>query len=152
MIPFISAKKAGLLISIILVLSEVSVNNTKESIHNLLPNLNHVNYLDRAYAHNDYEHPNPLFDALNLGFAFIEVDIHLLQDSLYVSHLRPLFPNHEKTLSKLYLEPLFKLQKLNNGSIYPNTERPLVLMVDIKTEAEATYQKLKNVLLPYKEM
>jgi len=150
--PFTSLNNFALLFIFLFIMS----NDIPDRLHNSasfdLPKLNRVIPSYHAYAHNDYEHPNPLTDALKLGFTFIEADIHLLNDSLYVSHYRPLFPNSKKTLSKLYLEPLFKIQHLNKGHIFPNQPRPLVLMVDIKTEAEKTYQKLKEVLVPYQEM
>ena len=35
--------------------------------------------LERAHAHNDYEHPRPLFDALDHGFKSVEADIWLVE-------------------------------------------------------------------------
>src|SRR5262245_58578952 len=34
--------------------------------------------LRQAHAHNDYEHPRPLFDALDQGFCSVEADIYLV--------------------------------------------------------------------------
>jgi len=150
--PSIHVNNFALLLTFMLIMSDIIPNHDKKSKSFVLPNLSQVTPFDRAYAHNDYEHSNPLTDALKLGFTFIEADVHLLKDSLYVSHYRPLFPNKEKTLSRLYLDPLFKLQQLNKGRIFPGQQKPLVLMVDIKTEAESTYQKIKEVLIPYQKM
>lgn len=116
------------------------------------PNLDFVTPLFQAHAHNDYEHPEPLFDALINGFTSIEVDIHLINDELYVNHLRPIFPNKERTLTKLYLEPLFEGYLQSNGRFFPTSDRPLQLMIDIKTNKNRTYTKLKEVLKPYEEM
>ena len=40
----------------------------------------------RAHAHNDYEHPRPLFDALDHRFGSVEADIYLVGDQLLVAH------------------------------------------------------------------
>lgn len=32
--------------------------------------------LDRAHAHNDYEHARPLIDALERGFGSVEADVY----------------------------------------------------------------------------
>ena len=37
--------------------------------------------LPRAHAHNDYEHPRPLLDALSHGFCSVEADVHLVDVS-----------------------------------------------------------------------
>jgi len=100
--------------------------------------------LPNAHAHNDYEHARPLLDALALGFGSVEADIHLTNGVLLVGHdaedLRP-----GRTLQKLYLEPLRELAAKNGGRIYRDAP-PLILLVDIKTEAEATYAALRLVL------
>src|SRR5262249_11249891 len=64
-----------------------------------------VEVVSRGHAHNDYEHPRPLFDALDHGFRSVEADIFLVDGKLLVGHaqadLKP-----ERTLEKLYLDPL----------------------------------------------
>src|SRR5918996_24410 len=61
--------------------------------------------LERAHAHNDYEHERPLLDALDHGFTSVEADIYLVDGELRVGHdpedLRP-----GRTLQSLYLDPL----------------------------------------------
>src|SRR5690606_12096586 len=42
--------------------------------------------LGRAYAHNDYAHRVPLFDALGNGFAAVEADVFLRGEELLVAH------------------------------------------------------------------
>jgi len=93
-----------------------------------------------GHAHNDYLSKDPLHTALGLGFKSIEVDVHLIKDELYVSHLRPLRLDAEKTLEEMYLKPLSKAKFI---------QAPLFLMIDVKTEAEITYQKLAEVLANY---
>lgn len=116
------------------------------------PDFQHTKVLYNAFAHNDYAHGRPLFDALEKGFNFIEADIHLIKGNLFVSHNRPFWPDKKKTLSALYLDPLFQIFQENRQRIFPNSNRPLQLMIDIKTDGVSTYNILKKVLLPYQEM
>ncbi len=104
-------------------------------------------YLASGHAHNDYYHKRPLLDALELGFASIEVDVFLVGDELLVGHaLHELKPG--RTLRRLYLNPLLERTKANGGSVYGNGE-PLTLLIDIKSEAESTYRTLRKQLLEY---
>ncbi|HEV8542087.1 MAG TPA: hypothetical protein VGR78_06835, partial [Verrucomicrobiae bacterium] len=106
--------------------------------------------LTRVHAHNDYEHKRPLFDALAQGFCSVEADIYLKEGKLLVGHeesdLRP-----ERTLEKLYLDPLRRLAEHNGGRIYPKGPT-VILLIDIKTEAESTYAALRPVLQTYEVM
>ncbi len=105
--------------------------------------------LKNAHAHNDYEHERPLLDALSQGFTSIEVDIHLIDEELYVAHDRPLSRSPEKTLEALYLAPLKRLVEHQEGSVFPGFEQTLYLMIDIKTDAEKTFQVLYGQLSKY---
>lgn len=107
--------------------------------------------LPNAFAHNDYRHKRPLFDALGNGFTHIEADIYLWRGRLLVTHRIPILKKHNN-IEKLYLQPLFS--RLNNPSDTV-TRTPLdtiVLLVDIKSNAERTYQALKKQLLPFKSI
>lgn len=115
-------------------------------------NLSHVIPLYRAYAHNDTERKNPLYESLSLGFNFIEVDVRLIEGELYASHDKPKYLNKNKTFTKLYLEPLFEQFKLSNGKIFPQSDRPLSLVLDIKTDKNKTYEKIKEIIEPFQEM
>ena len=106
--------------------------------------------LPNAHAHNDYEHPRPLLDALDQGFCSVEADIHLFEDQLLVAHNRKdLKP--ERTLQALYLDPLLERSRRNLGRVYPGGPE-FTLLIDIKTEGEETYRALSKVLLGYREM
>lgn len=100
-----------------------------------------------AHAHNDYEHQRPLFDALACGFASVEADVHLIAGELYVSHNRPR-PAPAITLEKLYLEPLDSLCRLY-GAVHKGFGGPFLLLIDIKTDATATLEKLTAVMKRY---
>ena len=108
--------------------------------------------LFNAHSHNDYKNLNPLLSALNHGFMSIEVDVHLIDGELYVSHLRPILPNKNNTLSKLYLIPLFEMFMQGKGKIVPYTDQPITLMIDIKSEGSETYNLLKEIIKPYQKM
>lgn len=106
--------------------------------------------LVRAHAHNDYEHRHPLTDALKHGFCSVEADVHLVDGQLLVGHdAEDLRPN--RTLESLYLAPLRKRIRKNGGRVYKNGPQ-LTLLIDIKTDAEATYRALHDLLAAYGDM
>ena len=113
--------------------------------------LSEVTPLVYAFAHNDAVYNSPLFDALALGYQFIEVDIHLVKNEILVYHKKPFFINKNKTLTNCYLNPLFKILK-KGGSVYPKSGKTIYLILDIKSNAEKTYEKLKSTLLPFHSM
>ena len=103
-----------------------------------------------AHAHNDYEHDRPLFDALENGFTSIEADVHLKGGQLLVAH--NVAGPKAKTLQALYLDPLDSISRHNQGHIYRHYEGPVILLIDIKTEAEPTYRALLDVLSGYPDL
>ncbi len=106
--------------------------------------------LERAHAHNDYVHPRPLLDALDHGFTSIEADVFLVDSDLLVAHWRNQV-SPERTLEKLYLEPLHERFQTNGGSIYPDKVN-VTLLVDIKQDGAAAYAQLHKQLSKYAEM
>ncbi|MGW1895064.1 phosphatidylinositol-specific phospholipase C/glycerophosphodiester phosphodiesterase family protein [Streptomyces sp. NPDC002004] len=107
--------------------------------------------LRRAHAHNDYEHPRPLFDALDHRFGSVEADIHLVDGQLLVAH-DPVDLDPTRTLESLYLEPLAARIEANHGCVYRGWRTPLHLLVDIKTEGASTYLALDRHLRPYRHL
>lgn len=106
--------------------------------------------LPQAHAHNDYAHERPLLDALDRGFGSVEADVHLVDGALLVAHdLEDVQP--DRTLERLYLDPLRERARRNGGSIHPGAP-PLLLLVDIKSEAEATYAALRRLLRQYADL
>jgi hypothetical protein len=103
-----------------------------------------------AHAHNDYEHLRPLHEALDCGFASVEADIHLVEGRLLVAHDRKSV-KPERTLEALYLEPLRVRVKRNGGRVFRDGPS-VTLLVDVKSEAVATYAALHEVLRGYAEM
>ncbi|MGW7527009.1 phosphatidylinositol-specific phospholipase C/glycerophosphodiester phosphodiesterase family protein [Streptomyces sp. NPDC054783] len=101
-----------------------------------------------AHAHNDYEHPRPLFDALDHRFNSVEADIFLVGDQLLIGHdSSELDPS--RTLESLYLDPLAARVRADHGSVYRGWHRPLQLLIDIKTEGSSTYLELDRHLRRY---
>ncbi|MER5948536.1 phosphatidylinositol-specific phospholipase C/glycerophosphodiester phosphodiesterase family protein [Streptomyces sp. NPDC001904] len=99
----------------------------------------------RAHAHNDYDHPRPLFDALDHRFNSVEADIYLVDGDLLVAH-DPVDLDPARTLESLYLAPLAARVRDRHGSVYQGWRLPLQLLVDIKTEGDATYRELDRQL------
>ena len=106
--------------------------------------------LPRAHAHNDYRHARPLADALEHGFCSVEADIHLVDGRLLVAHDLA-DTRADRTLEALYLDPLQDHARANDGRIYPGGP-PVILLVDIKSDARPTYARLTSVLADYRPM
>jgi hypothetical protein len=104
--------------------------------------------LPNAYAHNDYWHKRPLYDALDNGFTHIEADIYLRDGQLVVAHVLPRL-RMRKTLDSLYLKPLIGCIDGTNRSI-TCPDYPVMLMIDIKSGANDTYLALKQLLEKYR--
>lgn len=106
--------------------------------------------LANAFAHNDYFHKRPLYDALDNGFTHLEADIYLRNGKLVVAHILPMLEKH-RTLENLYLQPLADCINGKN----PKASRPLApitLLIDIKSNANKTYGALEAVLNKYKNI
>jgi hypothetical protein len=103
-----------------------------------------VRPLAQAHAHNDYEHPRPLFDALDQGFTSVEADIYLVDGELLIAH-DPEDLDPARTLRSLYLDPLRERVLRNHGAVYRGY-RDFQLLIDIKTEGESTYAALDTLL------
>jgi glycerophosphoryl diester phosphodiesterase len=103
----------------------------------------------KGHAHNDYENQNPLLDAIKNGFTSVEVDVHLIENELYVSHDAPQQLHSDLTLESMYLNPLKNHILNNNMAIYSNYDGPFYLMIDFKSPAIPTYEKLKEILTDY---
>ena len=106
--------------------------------------------LSRAHAHNDYLHARPLLDALEHGFTSVEADVFLVDGRLLVAHtLLELDP--ERTLEKLYLDPLRERVRAGGGKLFADGSS-LTLLIDIKRDGEATYRALAKTLSEYADI
>jgi hypothetical protein len=106
--------------------------------------------LVHGHAHNDYQHPRPFFDALERGFCSMEADVYLVDGQLLVAHERFLC-KPERTLQKLYLDPLREQVRKNGGHVYPNGPG-FTLLVEFKGDWKTSYPVLREILKPYAGM
>lgn len=99
------------------------------------------------HAHNDYVHPIPFLNAYYQEAASIEVDIFLHNGQLCVAHTdKEIDP--KKTLETLYLLPLQEKVRFHGGKVYAK-DKPLTLMIDLKTPGATTVPALVKVLQKY---
>jgi hypothetical protein len=106
--------------------------------------------LKHAHAHNDYAHKRPLLDALDHGFCSVEADVFFVGDELLVGHT-PIDLRPERTLRKLYLDPLRARAKDNGGKVYRGGPT-VFLLIDVKTDAKTTWAALAKVLADYDDL
>lgn len=98
-----------------------------------------------AHSHNDYEQQRPFSLAYEQGFGSIEADVWLKDGLLCVAHDAKDI-NKARTLSALYLEPMEQKLRENKGKIYPDKKKQLQLLIDIKSDALSTMDKLVEEL------
>jgi hypothetical protein len=101
-----------------------------------------------AHSHNDYEQPQPFHTAWKAGFGSIEADIFLEKGDLVVAH-DTIQLKQGRTFDRLYLQPLRECIEKNKGNVYTDAKHGLILLVDIKTDAIPTLQKLVEKLEQY---
>jgi len=90
-----------------------------------------------SHAHNDYEKPLPLWNALQHDFGSIEIDIARLDSSLIVTHtLDSLY--FKPTLEELYFEPLVSYLDTATTSLW--------LLVDLKRFDYQTLDLLHEIV------
>jgi hypothetical protein len=105
----------------------------------------------RMHAHNDYNRARPLLEALEQGASSVEADVFLENGALLVGHDRPQL-TAARSLEALYLQPLYALWQ-RQGRIVPSACGPsLLLLIDVKADAEASYVALAALLQRYRAM
>ena len=104
-----------------------------------------------GHAHNDYYHDRPLLDALEHRFVSIEADVFPVDGQLMIAHdrheIRP-----DRTLRRLYIEPLADRARRNGGRVFPERECPVLLHVDIKDNHTEAYRLLEELLAEYPDI
>ncbi|WP_405606265.1 alkaline phosphatase [Polaribacter sp. Asnod1-A03] len=93
-----------------------------------------------VHSHNDYNQSVPFWNAFANGATSFEADIFLKDNNLYVAHDYQDIKT-TNTLESLYLKPLETV--FNMG--YKKNEQ-LILLIDIKSDAISTLEKLVQVL------
>ena len=97
------------------------------------------------HAHNDYEHPRPLLDALDAKFESVEADVWLDGSDVGVSHNGAPFKG---SLKALYLDPLAERVTANGGSVHGDG-KPFFLWLDLKQGSAALQDLLATQLEGY---
>jgi hypothetical protein len=108
-----------------------------------------VQPLERAHAHNDYEHDRPLLDALDHGFTSAEADVWLVDGQLYIGHDGP---DPARTLRDTYLAPLAQRFRENGGAISRQWREDFRLLIDVKSEGTAAWPVLERELAAYPQL
>jgi glycerophosphoryl diester phosphodiesterase len=104
----------------------------------------------KIHAHNDYEKPLPLYNALSSQVYSIEADVFLRNGDLLVAHSSDQLPN-AKSLSELYILPLVTIFKKNKGHLSADTGYRSALMIDIKQGGEDAIRQLCRLLDEHRE-
>lgn len=105
----------------------------------------------QVFAHNDYVKDKPFFTAYEAGAGYIEADVFLKNGELMVAHHHnEIAP--DRTLDKLYLQPLSIQVGKFKGNVYENERRKLILMIDLKTEGVSTLNAIVDLLKKYPEL
>ena len=105
----------------------------------------------RIHAHNDYQKPEPLINALRYKVFSIEADIYLSDNRLLVAHDKKELAT-AKTLDSLYLQPIIELFHRYKGTISEDTSYAPILMIDIKENGEATIAQLIKLVSTHRSV
>ena len=97
----------------------------------------------KVHSHNDYEQKIPFWYALGSGANSIEVDVFLENNELFVAHDKKNITK-ERTFESLYLNPIDKALGMNMI-----TQESLQILIDIKTDAKTTLQKIVKSIEKY---
>lgn len=100
----------------------------------------------KIHSHNDYIRNAPFWEAYANGLESIEADVILLNGELYVAHENESI-TPERTLKSLYLDPIQVAYDLRI-----NDRKPFQLLIDIKTEAYSTLEKIQEAVAPYTQL
>ena len=101
----------------------------------------------KIHAHNDFEKPRPLFDALQIKAFSIEADIFWVKGQFLVAHTLK-ETSKKKTLSSLYIEPIMRLFKKYNGAVSADSTYKTALVIDIKENGKEVLQQLVHFFEP----
>lgn len=100
-----------------------------------------------VHAHNDYQKPEPLFNALRLRVYSIEADVYLYNHRLLVAHDRNEL-DRAASLDSLYIRPIIELFRKHQGMISDDSSYAPVLMIDIKEKGGEVIAELIKMLGP----
>lgn len=105
----------------------------------------------KGHSHNDYAQDIPFYKAYYAGMESIEADVFLRDGVLYVAHDKSEIKK-DKTLESLYLSPIAKVMKENDGHVFKDRRKKLQLMIDIKQDHVAVLDALIRLLSSHPEL
>ena len=103
------------------------------------------------HAHNDYQKPEPLINALRHKVFSIEADIYLSDNKLLVAHDKKEL-SVAKRLDSLYLMPIIELFRQYKGTISGDSSYSPFLMIDIKENGEAALAQLIKLVSQHRSV
>ncbi len=101
-------------------------------------------FAQKIHSHNDYRQVRPFWEAYEARANSIEADVYLIDGKLYVAHEKNEI-NPERTLEKLYLEPLNKIVKSKK-------RQEVQILIDLKTNAEPTLKAVEEAIGKYPKL
>lgn len=101
------------------------------------------------HAHNDYEKPIPLYNAISNRADIIEADVFPKDSQLLVAHSRDKLPS-AKTLKSSYIDPIVALFKKNRGHVSDDSSYRFILMIDVKQMPVQSLQNLIRSVEPFR--
>lgn len=104
-----------------------------------------------AHSHNDYVNTIPFWLAYNNHFGSIETDIWAVENELFVAHSRPEI-KPDRTLDSLYIKPIVRAVRKNNGKAWNDNPKTFQLLIDLKTATEPTLTMLVHKLKNYPDV
>lgn len=104
-----------------------------------------------AHSHNDYENNPPFMLAYDNHFGSIEADIWAINSELFVAHYeKEILPS--RTLDSLYIQPIVRIFRQNEGSAWKDNPKTFQLLIDLKTTVEPTLSLLMEKLKQYPDV
>lgn len=104
-----------------------------------------------AHSHNDYVNKIPFWTAYNNHFGSIEADIWAVNEKLYVAHdKKEIVP--ERTLDALYILPIVKQYKQNEGKAWKGINAGFQLLVELKNATEPALSLLCTKIAQYPDV
>lgn len=83
------------------------------------------------HSHNDYDRTVPFWEAYSQHCRSIEADVFLQDGEILVAHNRKDL-NTDRSLKALYVEPIVRTFRENDGRMWKNSPDRLILMIDLK--------------------
>lgn len=105
-----------------------------------------------VHSHNDYKRNVPFYLAYSQQVYSIEADLFAAaNNNLLIGHdLEDLTPN--ATFRDMYVMPIVKLYKENNGRAWKNSDDELQLMIELKSATEPTLSLVVDMLKDYPDV